>query len=187
MRGLCMNKNKPLILAGIVILLAALAYYFLFAGSGANQQQTPSPSSTAMEFDDLDLKEEADGQLIWKLKADHVKMDNDKNTIRMEGVDIYFSKDGNELHVTGDSGVLKQKEKTVDITGHVEGKTADGMVYHGDNLHYDGNTQFLSSDTKFTAEKDGRVLTADTFKADRILERIEAKGNARLADKEDIS
>lgn len=178
-----MRKHKSLILTGLVILLVALAYYLLFSGTGTDQKQTPPPS--AMEFDNLDLKEETDGQLVWKLKAAHVKMDNDKNTIRMDGVEIYFSKDGNELHVTGDSGVLKQKEKTVDITGHVEGKTADGMIYRGDNIHYDGKTQVLSSDRHFSAERDGRVLTADSFKADRILERIEAKGNARLADKED--
>lgn len=177
-----MRKHKSLILTVLVILLVALAYYLLFSGTGTDQKQTPPPS--AMEFDNLDLKEETDGQLVWKLKAAHVKMDNDKNTIRMDGVEIYFSKDGNELHVTGDSGMLKQKEKTVDITGHVEGKTADGMIYRGDNIHYDGKTQILSSDRHFSAERNGRVLTAESFKADRILERIEAKGNARLADKE---
>ena len=178
-----MKQHKSLILTGLVILLVALVYFFLFSGNGTEQKQT-APSSS-MEFDNLDLKEETDGQLIWKLKAAHVKMDNDKNTIRLEDVEIYFSKDGNELHVTGDEGVLKQKEKTVDISGDVEGKTADGMMYRGDNIHYDGKTQILSSDRQFTAEKDGRVLTADSFKADRILERIEAKGHARLADKGD--
>ncbi|MDY6084569.1 MAG: LPS export ABC transporter periplasmic protein LptC [Dialister sp.] len=177
-----MRKHKSLILTVLVILLVALAYYLLFSGTGTDQKQTLPPS--AMEFDNLDLKEETDGQLVWKLKAAHVKMDNDKNTIRMDGVEIYFSKDGNELHVTGDSGMLKQKEKTVDITGHVEGKTADGMIYRGDNIHYDGKTQILSSDRHFSAERNGRVLTAESFKADRMLERIEAKGNARLADKE---
>ena len=52
-------------------------------------------------------------------------------------------------------------------------------------FHCSGNTDILSTDEFFAAEKDGRVLTAESFTADRVLEKITAKGHARLADKED--
>lgn len=67
----------------------------------------------------------------------------------------------------------------------MEGQTSDGAVLHAENLTYDGKTNQLSTDRFFTVEKDGKILSADSFTADRILQMIEARGNARLADKEE--
>ena len=103
----------------------------------------------------------------------------------MEGIEAYFLKDGNELKLQADKGHFDRKQKKVHVEGHVEGTSNDGMVLHAKNLTYDGNTDILSTDEFFTAEKDGRVLTADSFTADRVLEKITAKGHAKLADKED--
>lgn len=47
-----------------------------------------------------------------------------------------------------------------------------------------GRSRFYPQIACFNAEKDGRILTADSFTADRVLEKIVAKGHAKLADKE---
>ena len=112
-------------------------------------------------------------------------MSRDKNSADMEGIEACFLKDGNELKLIADQGHYDRKQKKVHVEGHVEGTSSDGMVLHAKNLTYDGHTDILSTDEFFTAEKDGRVLTADSFTADRVLEKITAKGHARLADKED--
>lgn len=179
-----MSRNKKSILIVLVILLAALGIYFLFKDDHQKQESAKS-GGPAMEFSNIEMKEDKDGQSVWRIKAKHVAMSRDKNTADMEGIEAYFLKDGNELKLQADKGHFDRKQKKVYVEGHVEGTSNDGMVLHAKNLTYDGNTDILSTDEFFTAEKDGRVLTADSFTADRVLEKITAKGHAKLADKED--
>ena len=118
-----MSRNKKSILIVLVILLAALGIYFLFKDDH-HEKGSAKSDGPAMEFSNIEMKEDKDGQSVWRIKAKHVSMSRDKNSADMEGIEAYFL-------------------------------------------------------------KDGRVLTADSFTADRVLEKITAKGHARLADKED--
>lgn len=179
-----MSRNKKSILIVLVILLAVLGIYFLFKDDHQEKGSAKS-GGPAMEFSNIEMKEDKDGQSVWRIKAKHVTMSRDKNSADMEGIEAYFLKDGNELKLNADQGHYDRKQKKVHVEGHVEGTLSDGMVLHAKNLTYDGNTDILSTDEFFTAEKDGRVLTAESFTADRVLEKITAKGHARLADKED--
>lgn len=179
-----MNKHTKTGLIIALILLLAVGIYFLFKDDHASESGGSS-SVTTMEFSNIELKEDQEGKPIWRLKAKHVIMSKDKNSAEMEGIEGYFIKDGNKLSLTADKGNYSRKDQKVYIEGHVEGESSDGMILHAENLTYDGKTQILSTDKFFTAEKDGRVLTADSFTGDRVLEKLTAKGHAKLADKED--
>lgn len=179
-----MNKHTKTGLIIAVILLLAVGIYFLFKDDHASESGGSS-SVTTMEFSNIELKEDQEGKPIWRIKAKHVIMSKDKNSAEMEGIEGYFIKDGNKLSLTADKGNYSRKDQKVYIEGHVEGESSDGMILHAENLTYDGKTQILSTDKFFTAEKDGRVLTADSFTGDRVLEKLTAKGHAKLADKED--
>lgn len=180
-----MNKNAKLGLIGLVILLLVAGIYFLFKDDAPRGDGENGTSSTAMEFSNIEMKEDQGGRSVWRIKAKHVSMSRDKNTAELEGLEGTFIKDGDELHLTADIGKLNRKEKTVYIEGHVEGKSSDGMILHAKNLTYDGKTEELSTDQAFVAEKDGKVLTADSFVGDRVLQQLTAKGHAKLADKEE--
>lgn len=179
-----MSKHTKTGLIIAVLLLLVLGIYFLFKDDHAGESGG-SNSVTTMEFSNIELKEDQEGKPIWRLKAKHVIMSKDKNSADMEGLDGYFIKDGNKLALTADKGHYSRKDQKVYIEGHVEGESSDGVILHAENLTYDGKTQILSTDKFFTAEKDNRVLTADSFTGDRVLEKLTAKGHAKLADKED--
>lgn len=179
-----MSKHTKTGLIIAVILLLVLGVYFLFKDDHADENGS-SGSITTMEFSNIELKEDQEGKPIWRLKAKHVIMSKDKNSADMEGLDGYFIKDGNKLAIKADKGTYSRKEQKVYIEGHVEGESSDGLILHAENLSYDGKKQVLSTDKFFTAEKDGRVLTADSFTGDRVLEKMTAKGHAKLADKEE--
>ncbi len=180
-----MNKNKKNLLIIAVVLLVALGIYFLFKDDHSNIETQGNTQSPAMEFNNIEMKEDKDGKAVWRLKAGYVAMSRDKNHADMKDIDGYFKKDDQELYLKADKGWYDRKEKKIYIEGHVEGHTGDGLILHAENLTYDGNTEILSSDTFFTAEKDGRVLSADSFTGDRVLEKLTAKGHAKLADKEE--
>lgn len=180
-----MNKNVKLGLVAAVILFLALGIYFLFKDDSRESLGSGENTVTTMEFSNIELKEDQQGKPVWRLKAKHVIMSKDKNSAELEGLEGYFIKDGNELYLTADKGTVTRKDKKVYIEGHVEGQSDDGIVLHAENLTYDGNTQILSTDQFFTAEKDGKVLTADSFTGDRVLQELTAKGHAKLSEKED--
>lgn len=180
-----MNKNVKLGLIGAVILLLVIGVYFLFKDDSRQMDGDTGNASTAMEFSNIEMKEDQDGNAVWRLKAKHVSMSKDKNTAKLEGIEGTFLKDGDELRLTAEKGKLDRKAKTVYVEGHVEGKSSDGMILQAKNLTYDGKTEKLSTDQSFVAEKDGKVLTADSFVGDRVLQQLTAKGHAKLADKEE--
>ena len=152
-----MNKYRPYIVLAVIVAMAA-GIYFLFQGDEA-EQKGAAPDDAIVTFSNMDMREEAKGQVVWYLKAANVKIDADKDTAHLK------------------------KDKTVTLTGTVHGTTKDGAVLDADNLKYDGKTQILSTDKQFTLVKDGKVLTADTFTADRVLQVVTAKGNASLKEK----
>lgn len=175
-----MNKRWAM---GAAVLAVMAGLYFLFAEPGGGEKS--AVSVPAMEFSDSEIHEMQDGQVVWKLKAGHVALGADKNTAQLTDIEGYFKNEDMELQIQAERGEAKRAEKTLYLEGNIEGRTADGAVLHAENLTYDGKTGRLSSSSRFTAEKDGKILTADSFIADRVLQRIEARGNARLAEKGD--
>ncbi|MGN0954105.1 LPS export ABC transporter periplasmic protein LptC [Dialister sp.] len=178
-----MKKNRNLILIVVLILLAAGGIYFLFKDDNRGMNAASS-SSSSMEFHNTDMKESKDGKIVWRFKAGHVAVSQDQNLVTMEKVEGFFMKDDKELHLTADRGRIDRKAKTVYIEGNVQGNTKDGEELYAENLTYDGNKEILSTDKAFVVKKDGKVLTADRFEADRILQEITARGHAKLAEEE---
>ena len=98
-----MSRNKKSILIVLVILLAALGIYFLFKDDH-HEKGSAKSDGPAMEFSNIEMKEDKDGQSVWRIKAKHVSMSRDKNSADMEGIEAYFLKDGNELKLNADQG-----------------------------------------------------------------------------------
>lgn len=181
-----MKKHGKLLLIVILIVAIAGGIYLLFKDDHRNMKAASSSKGSTMEFSNIELSEkDKEGHPVWVVKAKHVEMTQDKNRALLQGLTADFYKDDNEIHLTADKGEVNRQEQTVYIEGHVEGTSKDGMVLHAENLSYDGKTEILSTDKFFTAEKDNRVLTADSFTGDRVLQQLTAKGHAKLADKEE--
>lgn len=178
-----MKKNRNLILAAVLILLVAVGIYFLFKddNKGMNAASSTGPS---IEFHNSDVKETKDGKIVWRFKAGHATVSKNQNDVNMEQVEGYFMKDGDELHLKADKGKIDRAAKTIYIEGSVEGYGKDGEELYAENLTYDGNKEILSTDKAFIVKKDGKVLTADAFDADRVLQKITARGHAKLAEEE---
>ncbi len=173
--------NKKLAAGAAALVLCGGLWFFFSGPEETGETAAPTP---AMEFSDTELHELEGGKIVWKMNVGHAAIDADKNTMHFTDVDGYFKNDDVELTLKAKSGMAKRQERLLYLEGDVEGRTSDGAVLHAANLTYDGMTNRLSTDQFFTVEKDGKILSADSFVADRILQTIEARGNARLADKE---
>ncbi len=176
-----MNKRLTIRIAAAALVVCG-GLWFLYSEPGGGSTETPGP---AMEFSDSELHELENGRIVWKMNVGRASIDPDKNTMHFTDVDGYFKNEDVELTLKAKTGMAKRQEKLLYLEGDVVGQTSDGAVLHAENLSYDGKTGKLSTDQFFTVEKDGKILSADSFVADRILQTIEARGNARLAEKED--
>lgn len=177
-----MNTNKGILWAAVAAVVLVGGWLFL---SGPDEAEPGAKPAPLMEFSGSELHEMDNNEVVWKLNVGHAVLEGDRNTMNFTDVDGYFRDKDRELTLTADRGTAKRNEKLLYIEGNVVGRTSDGAVLYAENLTYDGMTGRLSTDAFFTVERDGRVLTADSFVADRILQTVEARGNARLADKED--
>lgn len=177
------NIPRKWILTAGFLLVAGAAAWLLMEDSGTARPGSAASSSAMAEFSGADLKQEENGQIVWSLKVDHVRVDPQTQTAYLTGVNGFFQKEGDQLKLKAEEGTLNQKTKKVHLEGSVEGHSSDGIVLHAKNLDYDGNTGILSAQGGFTAEQDGRVLTAETFTADRVLQEIKAMGSPSLSER----
>ncbi len=181
-----MNKMKWYAAAAAILIVAVAVWFFFFSSNEAeNHSQTKNGIQESMEFSNADLKEDKDGVPIWKLKFKHAVIEKDTNIAHLTGVEGYFYDGNTELHLKADTGIADQKKHIVHLEGTIDGKTSDGIILHAQNLTYDGNTDILSTDIPFTVQQGNKVLTADSFTADRVLQEIKARGNAKLTEEGD--
>lgn len=174
-------KSKKKIWITALIAIICIGIYLLFGNDGIGKHS--SEADFAIEFKGTEIKEERNGELIWKLKADHVNIDKDKNILNVKGVECVFHDKGVSLDIHADIATFNKKDNILYLEGSIDGKTSEGTSVNAKKLKYDGKTEILSSDSKFFVEKDGYKLKADSFTADRVLNVIKAKGNASLTDR----
>ena len=62
-----MKKHKKSIIGVVLMVLITLGVYILFKGDG-NSVFTGDDTTQAMEFNDINLNEEKDGKVIWKIR-----------------------------------------------------------------------------------------------------------------------
>ena len=67
-----MNKYRPYIVLAVIVAMAA-GIYFLFQGDEA-EQKGAAPDDAIVTFSNMDMREEAKGQVVWYLKAANVKL-----------------------------------------------------------------------------------------------------------------
>ena len=89
-----MTKQRQFIVL-IVVIAILFGVYLLFPDKQGSNEQNASNESI-VTFDDIDMKESLQGKTVWYLKAAHVKIDKDKDTAYLEGVEGYFKNDSGE-------------------------------------------------------------------------------------------
>lgn len=87
------EKHKKLIIGVVLMVLITLGVYILFKGDG-NSIFIGDDTTQAVEFNDINLNEEKDGKVIWNLRARHVRMESDRNTVYLTDIEGFLQKMG---------------------------------------------------------------------------------------------
>jgi LPS export ABC transporter protein LptC len=107
---------------------------------------------------------------------DTVFVFNDSSVYHVKGVNLRtFDPDGRQsATITADSGTLNQATDALVARGNVVLVTENVCTIRTEELHYDPDTRQLWSELPTRFEWDGRVTTADRFRADDGFRNINA-------------
>jgi LPS export ABC transporter protein LptC len=107
-----------------------------------------------------------DGIKEWILDARSAHVIDESKQLMLEDVTvIYFLKNGQEVRLTANRGILKTETKDVEATGHVV-LTYSDYILETEQMNYDHGHRILSSSTPVKITGNTINLTADSMKYD---------------------
>jgi len=93
--------------------------------------------------------ESRSGNRDWEMFAEAAEGYQSKGTWELKKVKVlFYSNDSVEFTVTGQAGNIDAKSKDIDISGHVETRSANGYVFNSEQLRYQAQIRVLKSHGK---------------------------------------
>lgn len=176
-----MKNNKKVIglIVSLLVLLLGVAFWIF----QSNDTKEVSPKGNRITFTGSELKEEQDGKVIWHVKADTVEIDSKTKAVSMNQMVGTFYRDGTTLTVTALTGTVTGDRKRIDLKGGVKAVNTEGAVFTTEEVEFDNEKKIFTSKTPFTYTNNDTSISGDALVAEMVLERITAKGNAKLIRK----
>jgi lipopolysaccharide export system protein LptC len=107
-----------------------------------------------------------DGIKEWILDAKSAHVVDESKQLMLEDVTVvYFVKNGQEVRLTGDRGILKTESKDIELTGRVV-LTYTDYTLKTEQINYDHGQRILFTSTPVHITGKSVDLTADTMKYD---------------------
>ncbi len=175
-------KNNKTVLAsilGALVILVGLGY-FLY---GDVEVGTTGPTGNSISFNGTELKEEKNGQLIWSVKAEKISVDQTTKVITLEQVTGTFHKDGSVLTVKAPHGIVSSDHGTISLSGGIEATSNRGTSLRTDGLEYTSKDRKFTSTSKFIYTDNESSIEGDALEGDVVLQKVIAKGHAKLMRK----
>ena len=181
-RGLKQKKLKLFLLLVILIILGIV--FAIFIGYRQTSEPHDAPGFSVegdanMSIDRVHQTATKDGETIWRLDAASVKyIDAQKKALFRDISVTFFLKDGNNIFLTADKGVLKTDSNDIEVNGHVVVKN-EGYQLMTEKLHYQNKKRFIFSKTPVTITGDYFELTADSMSVDLNANKAWFKGHVK--------
>lgn len=174
--------NKMKILIGIgAILFVCLVVWTIRTTPKAPPVREKIEPPTVMEYEGNTISEEKDGQKIWEMTADKIKMDSVTQLAEIENVDgKFYQEDGKVLSVKGKTGVYNQQTKDVHLEGDVVLTDADGAKITGKNLDWNNAEGTITATEDVKIYREDMRATGDLAASNDGFKHFYMKGNVRI-------
>ncbi len=174
--------NKMKILIGIgAILFVCLVVWTIRTTPKAPPVREKIEPPTVMEYEGNTISEEKDGQKIWEMTADKIKMDSVTQLAEIENVDgKFYQEDGKVLSVKGKTGVYNQQTKDVHLEGDVVLTDADGAKITGKNLDWNNAEGTITATENVKIYREDMRATGDLAASNDGFKHFYMKGNVRI-------
>lgn len=171
------NKILWLIILAIVVSLGLIANIFL--SEGEVEKPKPIERVQLVDFRGADIREEKDGKEIWAMSAEEIKYNPKTKDIYLTNLHAKFYEKDTVLEIDAKEGKITDNQQKLHLEGKIHGATKD-IIIDAESLDYDAKTGMLSTDKPFYYKNGNTVITADSMKGNRILDKISAAGHVKL-------
>lgn len=177
-----MKNNKKLIaiVGAIVLILVGFIVYLL---QDSDDITNRTGAGQTINFQGAELKEEADGKLVWALSAETINYDPRTKSIVLTNLTGHFYQDDVTTTVIAPHAVLSSDRNTIDVDGGITATNTDKDRLVTEAIHFDNKTKQFTSQSAFTYEGKDATLVGDKLEGNMSLKKIKAIGNAKLTKK----
>jgi LPS export ABC transporter protein LptC len=175
------NKTKFVLSAVLLIGIAALAVVFYqFRRQGAQLTGSTVVSKlsekTIMSLDHVRQTATRDGMVQWELTADSAELKSGGNTMVLHAPKVdFFLKDGSQVHLTAEKGVLNTKSNDMQVQGKVYVRN-DRYTLTTEMLAYQHERNTLQSDQPVRISGEEIDLTAAAMTYDLNTDQAQFSG-----------
>lgn len=180
-------KTKKLIrklLLLITISLIILITVFLVKNK-SNLPKSVSVKLTKTGIDvsikNLHLIEEKNGAKQWELNADTAEVINSKGITRLKKIQMtLFQKNGDDLLVSADTGIVKNNNKNIELKGNIEVLNHEGYTLKTENLKWLSEQKTIQFDDEIEISGQDLNVTGKEMTVDVKNDIIEIYGGVRV-------
>lgn len=179
-----MLKNKKTILViAIVLALVGVFIWILLSGEAETKTAPTQPTGNLVTFDGSTITEEQNGKTAWSVSAEQIKVNPKTKEIYLTNMKGTFYDGDKTLVVTAPRGYMSGDHNKMQLAGGVKGTNGADVELTTESISFDNKTKKLTSETPFTFSNSDAVVTGDQLEADTVLNKVMAKGHAKLVKK----
>jgi LPS export ABC transporter protein LptC len=192
-----MLKQKYLWIILIVILVAALAFYFIYnkgkeRDAGKTEKEIEEVEEEDIEINEAPVKIEKGtvvgmkaGEKEWEIEADKISLAEDRKRTIFEKIKkaVIFKDNEPYLNIQLNKCIADMGSKSMELMGDVVIETKEGDILKGDRLYWDSEEETLASLEPVELIVKENNITADWLVSDVELNKLELQGNVKVTFK----
>ncbi len=175
------TREKLLALTG-VIFFACLVIWVVRTTPPAPPPEEKVTPPTVIEYEGNTIIEEKDGQIIWELTCDKMRIDSLTQNVELDGISAKFYQHDEEKswELTAAKGVYYKVEEVIHVEGEVKVTNSDGAELLSEKLDYFTEKNMLVATGDVKIKKDDMRAFGDMAYSDNALHKVGLSGNAKI-------
>ncbi len=186
------NKNTILMAAAGIIALS-LIFAWLFWGSTVpeptDMAKKAAESTVKATVHNTELKRDENGKQKWKIKVGEATQES-SDVITAKKVDgIVYLTNGDEMHVTADTGRISDKNNRFELSGKVTARLKRGGFMKADKVEWDQAKDILTATGAVKVVKDDmlaraeKIITSSELKHFKLIDKAHVERGGHYEEK----
>lgn len=184
--GIKMKTNKllrKLLLLITISLIILITFFFVKNKSKLPKLVSAKLAKTGIDVSikNLHLIEEKNGTKQWELNADIAEVINSKGITKLKEIQInLFQKNGEDILISADNGIIQNNNKNIELKGNVEVINHEGYTLKTENLKWFSEKKTIRIDSDVEISGTDINITGKEMAVDVENEIAEIYGNVRV-------
>ncbi len=182
------DTMRHMLVVGMVAMFAVMGYYIWQYNTVKPSAITPAPVKTVSDADvivhGVELVEYVHERTLWNLWADEASIYSATKKTYLQDVsaDFFDTAGVKSLHVISDTGEKDDLSGDITASGNVEADAiAEGVHLKTDELHYNAETQLITSETHVLLIRDNVITEGEGLKSDMHLSNVRILRDVKTA------